>query len=101
MIELIIPLNPEYEDTPDDVDVTKDGDEMKLILSDEILFEFGKSEITSEGERVMREVAEWLEKNEYSGLLKIYGHTVDKGAGKMSAPFFVVYIKFYGIRKIT
>lgn len=86
MIELIIPLNPEYEDTPDDVDVTKDGDEMKLILSDEILFEFGKSDLTRDGERVIREVAAWLKEKEYRGLLKIYGHTDNVGGDDINQP---------------
>lgn len=86
MIELIIPLNPEFVDTPEDVDITKDGDEMKLILSEEILFEFNKSEITSDGDRVIREVAEWLEEKEYTGILKIYGHTDNQGSDDINQP---------------
>ena len=65
MIELRIPLKHEYEETPDDVEVTLDGDEMKFILSDEILFDFNKSEVKPEGKRVIEEVVDWLEKEDY------------------------------------
>jgi len=75
MIELILSFHSEYEDTPANVDVTVGGDEMKLILSDKILFDFSNSDIRKDGEAVIQDVAEWLEKEEYNGLIKVYGHT--------------------------
>nr|WP_246596140.1 OmpA family protein [Bacillus alkalicola] len=86
LIELIIPLNPEYEDAPDQVDVTRDGDETKLLLSDDILFEFGKSDITEDGNRVIQEIATWLETQEYGGQIKIYGHTDNIGGDDINQP---------------
>ena len=79
-IILTIPLNPEHEEAPENVDITQDGDEMKLIMPDDILFEFGESEITSEGEQSIKEIAEWLETKEYKGTIKVYGHTDNVGS---------------------
>ena len=79
-IILTIPLNPDHEEAPENVDITQDGDEMKLIMPDDILFEFGESEITNTGENSIKEIAEWLETKEYRGTVKIYGHTDNVGS---------------------
>lgn len=84
MIKLTIPLNPEYEDTPENVDITRDGDEVKLIMPDDILFEFGESELTSAGKSSIKEIAEWLESKEYKGMIKIYGHTDNVGGDEFN-----------------
>ncbi|MCF3943691.1 OmpA family protein [Oceanobacillus alkalisoli] len=86
VIELIIPLKPEYEDAPDDIDVTKDGEEIKLILSDEILFEFGESDVTGEGEQVIQEIADWLESDDYAGLIKIHCPTDNVSGNDINQP---------------
>ncbi|MFC4401749.1 OmpA family protein [Gracilibacillus xinjiangensis] len=86
MIKLTIPLNPEYEDAPDNMDVTKDGDEMKLIMPDDILFEFGESDIRNEGKSSIQAVAKWLEDKEYTGMIKIYGHTDNVGDDNINQP---------------
>ena len=86
MIELILPLNPEVEDAPDSIDVTRDGEEMKLIMQDDILFEFGKSDITKDGELVIEELAVWLEKEAYSGSIRVYGHTDNVGDDSVNQP---------------
>ncbi|KAB8126256.1 OmpA family protein [Gracilibacillus oryzae] len=86
IIKLIIPLNAQYEDTPDNIDVTKNGDELKLILPDDILFEFGESEITKEGQNSIQEVVKWLESKEYEGTIKIYGHTDNVGDDDINQP---------------
>src|SRR5699024_2882051 len=59
---------------------------MKIIMQDSILFEFGKSDITKEGELVIEELAEWLEKEAYSGSIRVHGHTDNVGDDSVNQP---------------
>lgn len=72
-------------DMDGEVDRTDSGDEVSLTLSSDVLFEFGKSDLTNEAKEILEQVA--TEINDSSGeTILIEGHADNIGSDSVNIP---------------
>ncbi|WP_051314877.1 OmpA family protein [Alteribacter aurantiacus] len=79
-IELILyPDTPNFE-APDEGNLTTSGDETKVHLPDDVLFDFDESSLKSQSENVLNDVITILENLEEGTNVHIKGHTDNEGS---------------------
>lgn len=78
-VELVLyPETPDLE-VPEDISLTTDKEETMMTVSDEMLFDFDKSELKSEAKDVLNSLLETLATLEAGTVIEIRGHTDSQG----------------------
>lgn len=79
-IELILPLRAPDVEVPEDVKITTEEKEMTMSVSDQLLFDYDKSELKPEAKEIINQLLNVLE-NQKSGIpVEVRGHTDDQGS---------------------
>lgn len=79
-IELILPLRAPDIEVPEDVKITTEEKEMTMSVSDQLLFDYDKSELKPEAKEIINQLLNILE-NQKSGIpVEVRGHTDNQGS---------------------
>lgn len=85
---IVVKLYPDFPEVeynlPEDSTVTVDGDETKIQLPDDILFDFGESELREDAKQALDDFLESLEVLEEGTKLQINGHTDNSGGEELN-----------------
>ncbi|MDQ0231805.1 OmpA family protein [Metabacillus malikii] len=79
MIEVILHPKPPIVKAPEKTNLTTDGEETKIQLPDDILFDHDKSELKPDAQKTLNEVIKALETLKSDTVIHINGHTDNTG----------------------
>ncbi|PYF05614.1 OmpA family protein [Ureibacillus chungkukjangi] len=79
MIEVILYPEPPIVEAPEDTSVTTDGEETKIQLPDDILFDHDQSDLKPDAQKTLDELIQNLETLKADTVMEINGHTDNAG----------------------
>jgi chemotaxis protein MotB len=71
----VMPVPEVPPDLGGKIDIRKRGNDTVLSIPSDVFFASGSATLTSESEKTMRQLAEYIRKNHPNGLLRIEGHS--------------------------
>lgn len=78
-VELIVEIDSPDFDTPEDIGLTVDDEELKINMPDDLLFDFDESTLKEEAKVILDEVIEDLQTLDEATQVEINGHTDNIG----------------------
>lgn len=81
----IIPLTMISDDLEDNTGRSESGEEVSILLSSDVLFETGSSDLTSDSEEIIEQVASEIDQSS-SQEVKVDGHADDTGEDSVNIP---------------
>lgn len=79
MIEVVLYPEPPIVEAPKETTVTTDGEETKIQLPDDILFDHDQSNLKSDAQKTLNELIQNLETLKENTVIQVNGHTDNSG----------------------
>ena len=81
----IIPLTMITDDLDDNTGRTENDEEVSILLSSDVLFDTGSSDLTSDAEEIIEQVASEIDQSE-SSTVRVDGHADNRGTDDVNTP---------------